>query len=113
MQNDETDFPAQEKQNRGSRQAKGCLLLIATVILVLFALLIAAAACIIIVDSVALRGEKFSLERRVERYKVACQFIWEDFKDTVSRWKMKSSSSPVEPEVIQSTSDPSGAEPEP
>ena len=87
MQNDETDFPAQEKQNRGSRQAKGCLLLIATVILVLFALLIAAVACIIIVDSVALRGEKFSLERRVERYKVACQFLWLDFKDSFSKKK--------------------------
>ena len=84
MQNDETDFPAREKEKSGSRQAKGCLLLIATVILVLFALLIAAAACIIIVDSVALRGENFSLERRVERYKVACQFLWYDFKEAVS-----------------------------
>ena len=87
MQNDETDFPAQEKQNRGSRQAKGCLLLIATMILVLFALVIAAATCIILVDSVTLRGENYTLERRVERYKVACQLLWLDFKDSFSKKK--------------------------
>ena len=91
MQNDETDFPAQEKQNRGSRQAKGCLLLIATVILVLFALVIAAAVCIIVVDTVSLRGENYTLERRVERYKVACQFLWLDFKDSFSKKKPDSS----------------------
>ena len=91
MQNDETDFPAQEKQNRGSRQAKGCLLLITTTILVLFALAVAAVACIIIVDSVTLRGEEYTLERRVQRYKVACQFIWYDFKNAVSRKKSDSS----------------------
>ena len=56
MQNDETDFPAREKEKSGSRQAKGCLLLIATVILVTFALLIAAIACIILVDSFTIRG---------------------------------------------------------
>ena len=91
MQNDETDFLAQEKDNRISRQAKGCLLLITTTILVLFALAIAAAAGIIIVDSVTLRGEEYTLERRVQRYKVACQFIWYDFKNAVSRKKSDSS----------------------
>ena len=111
MQNDETDFPAQEKDIGSSRQAKGCLLLITTTILVIFALVIAAIACIIIVDSVSLRGEEYTLERRVERYKVAAQFIWADFKQTVSRWKMKSSSSPIEPEIIQRPTDPSEDEP--
>ena len=91
MQNDETDFLAQEKDNRISRQAKGCLLLITTTILVLFALAIAAAAGIIIVDSVTLRGEEYTLERSVQRYKVACQFIWYDFKNAVSRKKSDSS----------------------
>ena len=95
MQNDKSDIPAQEKQNRGSRQAKGCLLLIATVILVLFALVIATAACIILVDSITLRGENYTLERRVERYKVACQFLWLDFKDSFSK---KKSDSPQEDE---------------
>ena len=84
MQNDETNFPAQETNNGYLRQAKGCLLLIATTILVLFALIIAAAVCIIFVDSVSLRGEEYTLERRVERYKVACQFLWYDFKEAVS-----------------------------
>ena len=84
MQNDETDFPARKKEKSGSRQAKGCLLLIATVILVPFALLIAAIACIILVDSFTIRGENYTLERRVERYKVACQFLWYDFKEAVS-----------------------------
>ena len=87
MQKDETDFPARKKHGSASRQAKGCLLLIATIVLVLFALVIAAAACVIIVDSVTLRGENLTLERRVQRYKVACQFLWYDFKDTVSKKK--------------------------
>ena len=87
MQNDETAFPPQGKNNRDSRQAKGCLLLIATAVLVIFALFVAAAACIIIVDSVSLRGEEYTLERRVERYKVACKFLWADLKDSVSRKK--------------------------
>lgn len=84
MQNDETDFPAQEKEKSGSRQAKGCLLLIATTILVIFALVIAAALGIIVVDTVSLRGENYTLEQRVKRYKVACQFLWYDFKEAVS-----------------------------
>ena len=91
MQKDETDFPARKKHGSASRQAKGCLLLIATIVLVLFALVIAAAACVIIVDSVTLRGENLTLERRVQRYKVACQFIWYDFKSWFSK---KSSDEP-------------------
>ena len=91
MQNDETVFPTQEKNNGGSRRAKGCLLLIATIVLVIFALVMAAAVCIVIVDSVSLRGEDYTLERRVERYKVACKFLWADFKDTISRKKSGSS----------------------
>jgi len=90
MQNDETDFPAQEKGSGAPRRAKSCLFLIATAILVTFALIIAAAVCIIIVDTVSLRGEEYTLERRVERYKVACKFLWADFKDTVSRKKTDS-----------------------
>ena len=90
MQNNETDYSTQEKNNGGSRRAKGCLLLIATFVLVIFALAMAAAICIIIVDSVSLRGEEYTLERRVERYKVACKFIWADFKDTVSKKKTDS-----------------------
>ena len=112
MQNDETDFLAQEKDDRGSRQAKGCLCLFASFVLILFALVMAAIVCIIIVDSVTLRGEEYTMERRVQRYKVAAQFIWADFKQTVSGWKMKSSSSPAEPEIIQCPADPSEVEPE-
>ena len=96
MQNEESVFPAQEKSGRTSRQGKGCLLLTATAILVMFALVIAAAVCIIIVDTVSLRGEEYTLERRVERYKVACQFLWADFKDTFSK-KKPDSSQEVEP----------------
>ena len=111
MQNDETDFPAQEKHSRGSRQAKGCVCLFASIALILFALVIAAIVCIVILDSVSIRGEGYTMERRVERYKVACRFIWEDFKDAVTRWKMKSSSSPVEPEIIQNPADSPEVEP--
>ena len=90
MQNGETDFPAQKQNNSVSRQAKGCLLLIATAVLAIFALVVAAAVCIVIVDSVSLRGEEYTLERRVERYKVACKFLWADLKDSVSRKKSDS-----------------------
>ena len=113
MRNDESNLPPPEKRDGKRRQAKGCCLLSLTIMLIFFSLLVAAAASIIILDSVMIRGEGYTKERRVERYKVACRFIWEDFKNAVSRWKMKSSSSPVEPEIIQSPADPSGAEPEP
>ena len=105
MQNDETGFPQREKH-----QAKGCLLLIATVVLVFLALVIAGIASIIVVDTVRLRGEGYTFSRRVERYKVACQFLWVDFKGAVS--KRFSKSSPVEPEVIQCPVESPGNEPE-
>ena len=100
MQNDETDFPKQ-----GKRQAKGCLFLIATAVLVFFALVVAGIASIIVVDTVRLRGEGYTFPRRVERYKVACQFLWFDFKDAVSR-KISNS------EEIREPADPPESEPE-
>ena len=91
MQNDKTDFPAQKKSGSGSRQAKGCLILIATTILVIFALVIAASLGIIVVDTVSLKGENYTLEQRVKRYKVAFQFLWYDFKEAISGKKLDSS----------------------
>ena len=105
MKNDQTGSLAREKS-----QAKGCLLLIATVFLVFFALVVAGIASIIVVDTVRLRGEEYTFSRRVERYKVACRFIWEDFKEAAS--KRISNSSPVEPEIIQCPADPPESEPE-
>lgn len=91
MPDEKTDFPEPRENNGEFRQAKGCLLLIATTILVLFVLVMATVLCIIVADTISLRGEEFTWERRVERYKVACQFIWADFKDTLSRKKSNSS----------------------
>ena len=101
MQNKETDPSSPEKNDRGPRQAKGCCLLIVYLFVACVVLVFAAIAGIIILDSLRLRerGKEFSLERRVERYKVACRFIWEDCKEYVS--KKLSSSSPVETEIIQ------------
>ena len=112
MQNKETDPSSPEKNDRGSRQAKGCCLLGVSIFVACFILVFAAIAGIIILDSLRLRekGKEFSMERRVERYKVACRFIWEDFKEYVSQ--KLSSSSPVEPEVIQCPADPPESEPE-
>ena len=112
MQNEETDLPLSEKHSGRGRQAKSCCLLSMTAMLILFSLAIAAAACIIFVDSIMLGGEDYTLSRRVERYKAACQFIWYDFKEAVSRWKTKSTSSPVEPEIIQSPAEPPEVKPE-
>ena len=113
MQNKETDPSSPEKNDRGPRQAKGCCLLVVSIFVACVILVFAAIAAIIILDSLRLRekGKEFSMERRVERYKVACRFIWEDFKDAVTRWKMKSSSSPVEPEIIQNPADSPEVEP--
>ena len=102
MQNEETDFPPQEKHGMGSRRAKGCCLLAVTVILALFALALAAILSILIIDSVSLRGEEYTFHQRMKRYKVACQFIWADFKGWVSE-------KPGEPEAIQ---DPAELPPE-
>ena len=84
MQNEKTDSQAREKQNRGLRQAKGCFFLVATIVLILFSLFIVAIAGIIIMDSISIRGENYTFQQRVERYKVACKFLWFDFKDSVS-----------------------------
>ena len=81
-----------------------------TAMLILFALVLAAVACIVIVDTIGLRGEDYTVSRRVERYKVACQFLWFDFKDWVSGKHSKTS--PSEPEGIQSPADSPGSEPE-
>ena len=83
MRNDESNLPPPEKHKSGSRQAKGCFCLFASIVLILFALAMAAIVCIVILDSVSIRGKEYTMERRVERYKVACRFIWEDFKETV------------------------------
>ena len=93
----------------GSRRAKGCCLLAVTVILALFALALAAILSILIIDSVSLRGEEYTFHQRMKRYKVACQFIWADFKEAVSR--KFSESSPVELEIIQCPADPPESEP--
>ena len=105
MQNDKTEFPAREKH-----QAKGCLLLIATVVLVIFALAVAGIASIIVVDTINLRGEGYTFSRRVERYKVACQFLWADFREAVAG--RFSESSPVEQEMIQCPVESPESEPE-
>ncbi len=80
MQNEEANPPAREKH-----PAKSCCLLALTVCLALFLLVLTALAGIIIADTIQLRGENMTLERRAERYKVAAQFIWVDFTRLVSR----------------------------
>ena len=109
MQNENTNHSSQEKDDRGPHQAKGCCLLLVSILVACGILILAGIACIIIVDSISLRGEDHSLSWRVERYKVACQFIWADFKEAVSR--KFSESSPVELEIIQCPADPPESEP--
>ena len=77
------------------------------------ALVIAGIASIIVVDTVKLRGEGYTFSRRVERYKVAYQFLWFDFKDAVS--KNLSESPQAEPEGnLESVEPPEpGSTPEP
>ena len=105
MPNEEADFPKREKN-----AAKSCCLAAMIVGLGFFLLIFTAIAGIIIVDTINLRGEKFTLSKRVERYKVAAQFIWFDFKDWVSR--RFSESSPSEPEIIQCPAEPPETQPE-
>ena len=99
MPNEEADSSKREKN-----AAKSCCLAAVIVGLGLFLLVFAAIAGIIIVDTINLRGEKMTLSKRVERYKVASQFIWFDFKDWVSR--VFSKSSPSEPEIIRCPAEP-------
>ena len=105
MPNEDADLPKQEKN-----AAKGCCLAALIVGLGLFLLVFAAIVGIIILDTINLRGEKFILSKRVERYKVAGQFIWFDFKDWVSR--RLSGSAPSEPEIIQCPAEPPETQPE-
>ena len=108
MPNEEADPRKHDKH-----AAKSCCLAALFVGLGLFLLVFAAIAGIIIVDTINLRGEKMTFSKRVERYKVAGQFIWYDFKDWVSR--RLSGSAPSEPEIIQCPAEPpeTGQEPEP
>ena len=115
MMNEEADFPKREKN-----AAKSCCLAALIVCLVFFFLVLTAIVGIIIVDTVNLRGENISMSKRVERYKVAGQFIWFDFKDWVSKkWSgavyaddfRAGESSPSEPEIVQCPADPPETEP--
>ena len=87
MKKEKTD-PASPKKNdgsSGSRQAKGCCLLFVSILVAGFILVITGIATIIIVDTIQLRNENFTFSQRVQRYKVAAQFLWVDFKTWVSR----------------------------
>lgn len=99
MPNKEADFTKQEKN-----AAKSCCLAALIVAIGCFLLVFIAIAGIIIVDTINLRGEKMTMSKRVERYKVAGQFIWFDFKDWVSRQFS-------EPEIIRCPADPPETEP--
>ena len=103
MPNEGTELPKQEKN-----AAKSCCLAALIVCLGFFLLVLAAIAGIIIVDTINLRGEKMTLSKRVERYKVAGQFIWFDFKNWVSRRFPESA--PPGPETAEPTE--SESEPE-
>ena len=87
MQNEKTDSTPLKTNGGSSRQAKGCCLLFASILVACIILVFAAIAGIIVVDSIQLRGEEYTFSQRVQRYKVACQFIWVDFKTWVSRKK--------------------------
>ncbi len=104
MQNEGTDLPTREK-----RTAKSCCLLTLTIVLALFLLVLTAIAGIIIADTIQLRGEGLTLERRAERYKVAAQFIWVDFTRWVSR--RFSDEPPTENEPLTENEPPPGDEP--
>ena len=80
MQNEETYPPVKEKN-----AAKSCCLLTLVAGFVCLLLLTAGIACVIIVDTINLRGEEYTFSQRVQRYKVAGQFLWVDFKTWVSR----------------------------
>ncbi len=105
MQNDEPDFPKRNKS-----QAKSCCLFVVLAVLMCFLLAMGGIAAIVVVDSINLRGEDHTLEWRVKRYKVACQFLWFDFKDVVSRRFSRPKTS--EPESVQGPSDSPESVPE-
>ena len=84
----------------------GCLLWIAAAVLTVFLLLCAAFACLMFLDpGPGDEGEEYTMSRRMERYKVAAQFIWYDLKDAVARkfsQKTQTVSCPVEPPDLES-----------
>ena len=106
MRNEETGFPPRKKH-----AAKSCCLLVAVAGFICFILVLSALAGIIILDFIRLNGENYTLSRRMERYKVACQFLWVDFKTAVSERFSKSKDS--EPQEIEYHAAPSESEPEP
>jgi len=80
--------------------------MMASIAIACFILVLSAIACFILFDTINLGGEKHSLSWRVNRYKVAGQFLWFDFKDWVSRRFS-------EPQSVQCPADPPESEPEP
>ena len=74
MQTTEQDSPFQKRQPK-----KGCLVLLAWILLICFTLAGTALASLMILDG------PYTLSQRKERYKVACQFIWADFKGWIKR----------------------------
>ena len=101
MQNEETDPSKREK-----RSANSCCLLTLAVGLACFILVTGALACLVIADTASLKGEGYTLSRLVERYKVACQFLWYDLKDRISR-KDRS-----ETQTVSCPADPPETDPE-
>ena len=114
MQNEETNPATREKNT-----AKSCCLLTLVVSLVCLLIITTGIVCLIIVDTINLRGEEHTLSWRAERYKVACQFLWFDFKDWVSKKYSRTvyvddfragESSPTEPEIVQGPAESPGSE---
>ena len=97
MRNEETNPPSPKKNDEGCRQAKGCCVLFVSVLVGCVILVIAGIAGIIIVDTVNIRGEGYTFSQRVQRYKVAGQFLWVDFKTWVSR-KLSDEPAPEPPD---------------
>lgn len=105
MQNTEPD-----SRTQGKYPKPGCLLWITAAVLACFLLVCAAFACLVILDpGSGDEGERYTFARRMERYKVAGQFIWYDFKDAVSRKfssGTQSVSCPVAPPEAEPESEP-------
>ena len=111
MRNTEPDFRKQgNPQAVPTPRKTGCLLWIAAAVLTVFLLLCAAFACLMFLDpGPGDEGEEYTMSRRMERYKVAAQFIWYDLKDAVARkflQKTQTVSCPVEPPETESSPEP-------
>lgn len=102
MRNEETNPPSQKRNDEGYRQAKGCCVLFVSVLIACVILVIAGIAGIIIVDTVNIRGEGYTFSQRVQRYKVAGQFLWFDFKTWMSR-KLSDKHEPEPPDESDSS----------